>query len=112
MNVTSLFLENFLGGATMSLGSITPSSAILSSALTTTGLSVTGVGIVGTSSMDENPILGTSSITLGTTTASNGFTATTNTAKQLELTQAYIESMDESELEEFIVKLEEKQRSL
>lgn len=107
MHVTSLFLENFFGGFSMSLSSIIPSSSVLSSSLTTTELSATGVGVIGTNSMDESPILGTSSISAAITTASSGFTATKNTSKQLELTQAYIESMDESELEEFIECLEQ-----
>lgn len=32
-----------------------------------------------------------------------------NTSKQLEMIQAYIESMDENELEDFIAKLEQKE---
>ncbi len=109
MHVTSLFLENFLGETSMSLGSMIPSSSVLSSSLTTTELSATGSSVTGTNSMDENPLLGTSSILSAFTTASSGFSAMNTTAKQLELTQAYIESMDENELEDFIVKLEQTQ---
>ena len=111
MHVTSLFLENFFEGSLMSLGSIIPSSAVLSSSLTTTEITATGSSIIGTNSMDDNDvsILGTSSISSGLTTASSGFHAMQDTSKQLEMTQAYIESMDERELEEFIARLEQKQ---
>ena len=107
MNITSLFLENFFGGTSMSLGSMIPSSSVLSSSLSTTELSATGVSVTGTNSFDEEPILGASSISSALTTSSSGFTAANNTSKQLELTQAYIESMDETELEELITSLEQ-----
>ena len=107
MHVTSLFLENFLGGLSMPLSSVIPSSSVLSSSLTTTELGATGIGVTGTNSMDESPVLGTSSISSALTTASNGFSAISDTSKQLELTQAYIESMDEKELEELIEGLEQ-----
>ena len=109
MHVTSLFLENFFGGYSMSLGSMIPSSSVLSSSLTTTELTATGSSTAGTAFIDDDPVLGVSSIVLGITTASNGFSTVRDTSKQLELTQAYIESMDERELEDFIVKLEQKQ---
>lgn len=109
MHVTSLFLENFFGESSMSLGSLIPPSSILSSSLTTTELTATGSSVVGTESIDDESTLGWSSISSALTTASSGFSAMSDTSKQLEMTQAYIESMDENELEDFIARLEQKE---
>ena len=62
--------------------------------------------------MDEKPVLGTTLLSSATTTTFGTLNASTETTKMLQITQAYVESRNEEELHEFIVKLEEKGRCL
>ncbi len=102
---TSLFLENLFGG---SLTSLSPSS-------------ITSVGATTTSSIGENLMdsdieglntLGSITTSVATSVSLNGEKAYEKTMQQLETTQAYVESLSQTELEELIAKLELKEMEL
>lgn len=101
MDFVTLFLENLTGIAT-------PSS------LTSAG----GVGLtsIGRALMDADneglETLGTISTSLGTSLFFDGEDAYEKTKQQLELTQAYVESLNQEELEELITRLESKETEL
>lgn len=108
MKLTSLFLENFF--SQFSLSSFIPESTVISTSTTSTEVTAVQVGAAGSNMMDDEPLLGTTTVTSATSTGTNALSAFSNTdAQQLYVTQAYIESLDEKELEEFIVKLESKE---
>lgn len=108
MKLTSLFLENFF--SQFSLSSFISESTTISTSTTSTEITALAVGSTGCNIMDDEPIFGTTMVTSATTTGSNALTAFSDVQiKQLYVTQAYIESLNEEELEEFIVKLESKE---
>lgn len=94
---TSLFMENFLGTA----GSLLPSS---------TTLSATGTSYVGSLSTQDGEELGSTVGCLltstGTAIYNSANSAYDKTLKQLELTEAYMESLSDEELNQMIEKLE------
>lgn len=101
LDFITLFLENLTGIAAPS--SLTSVGGI--------GLSVTGSALIETDS-DALNILGMTSTCLGTSLSLNGENAYEKTKQQLELTQAYVESLNQEELEELIVKLEAKETEM
>lgn len=105
-NFTSIFIDNFFG--IIGLNSALPS--------TSTGIG-TSSAITGIESIEESTGLtetgvGTSLISTGAAISTAGLNAYEKTINQLELTQAYVESLDEEELTDFIEKLEAKNAEL
>lgn len=101
MDFTILFLENLTGIAT-------PSSL---TSLGSMGLSSTGSALMEADN-DSLNTLGVTSTSLGTSLSLNGEDAYEKTKQQLELTQAYVESLNQEELEELIARLEVKEAEL
>lgn len=101
MEFISLFLENLIGVGIMP--SLTSSSGM--------GSSATGFTLMDS---DEDVIetLGLISSSLGASLFFDGDDAYEKTKQQLELTQAYVESLDQTELEELIKNLETKETEL
>lgn len=103
MALTSLFFNN-----------VTYASGVLPNWVfsSTSIYAATQVGRGGTETIlgdyEVYNITGTSLVTGATTTASASLDAFVATEKKLETTQAYIETMDEAELEELIAKLDAK----
>lgn len=101
MDFITLFLENLTG---MPLPSISIDGA---------GTLLTSIG---SSLMDSDnealETLGSISTGLGLSLFLDGEDAYEKTKQQLEITQAYIESLDQTELEELIAKLEIKETQL
>lgn len=101
MDFVTLFLENLTGITTPS--SLTSFGGTL---LTTIG------GNLMDMDNDGLQTLGMISTSLATSLLLDGEDAYEKTKQQLELTQAYIESLDQTELEELITKLEIKETEL
>ena len=103
MDFSTLFLENLLGGSSLS-----PSSC--------TFISATGSNAIGSylaiADNDRLKTLGSLGTSLGTSLASNGESAYEKTMQELELTQAYIESLSQEELADLIARLETKEYEL
>ena len=107
---TSLFLSNLLGD---SLFSLVPSTTTLSGYTTVMSGATTSGAIMD----DDIDTLSGSSIsytasTLGTSVVNSVDSAYQATKKQLQVTDAYIESLNEDELTYLIEKLEEKEKIL
>lgn len=103
-NFTKLFLENFIGGLGLeSLGSALPTISVTGGSSTT---------LYGTGLLDNNNILGSTVTSTGTAISLTGPNAYEQTKEQLQLAQAYIESLDEQQLSEMIAKLENKNYEL
>lgn len=108
MNLTSLFLENFFNHFSSSC--LLSNTSTISTSTTSTEITAFEIGTTGFNTMDDEPLLGTTTVTSATTTGTSALTSLSDTSmKQMQLTQAYIESLSEDELEEFIVKLESKE---
>lgn len=112
---TSIFFENLVVDSAMSLNtSVIPPSTLgssLSSSVTSTGTEICNLGtnIADNSDSDLLDTIGTISTSIGTSVSINSVSAYEKTMQQLETTQAYIESLNEQELEELISKLETKE---
>lgn len=102
LDFITLFLENLTGIA------ITPSSL---TSLGGIGLSAIGATLMDTDN-DSLEMLGVTSIGLGASLCFNGEEVYEKTKQQLELTQAYVESLNQEELEELIARLEVKEAEL
>lgn len=114
---TSLFFENLLSASMNSLFSLNSLGTLKSSGSlipTTTTLSAAGTCESGTNVIDSGEVnnntlemgLGITTTSTGASISLNGNEAYNETMQQLEITQAYVESMNQEELEEFITKLE------
>lgn len=101
MDFATLFLENLTGIAT-------PSSLTLAGGI---GLTSIGSALMGANNDSLNTV-GTASTSLGTSLYLNGENAYEKTKQQLELTQAYIESLSQEELADLIARLETKEYEL
>lgn len=101
MDFMSLFLENLTGITTPS--TLTSVGGI--------GLSATGSAMMN-SDNEAVETLGTAITSLGTSVVLDGEDAYEKTKQQLELTQAYVESLNQEELEEMIMRLEAKETEL
>lgn len=101
MDFISLFLENLIR-----IGVIPGLTVTSGLGLSTTGSSLMDADNEGVES------LGAISTSLGTSLCLNGKNAYDQTKQQLELTQAYVESLDQMELEELIKSLETKETEL
>lgn len=108
MKFTSLYfgnLLNLLGLGTLNTNSILPTSVEISA----TGTTSLGYYILADES--DDPFMTTSGLlttSFGTSVSMAANNAYNQTKSDLEMTQAYFESMNEEELSEFIAKLESK----
>ena len=106
---TKLFLENFIAELGLeSLGSTLPTTSVIGG----TSTSCAGSEIMDSTENDLVQTLGLGVISTGTAVSWNGPDAYEKTMRQLQLTQAYIESLDEQQINEFITKLEIKDEKL
>lgn len=103
---TSLFLKNFIEG--MGLGSTLPTTSVIGGFYT----SSIGIGIIDDSENSLGTTLGTAISLTGASVAISGPNAYKKTMEELQLTQAYIESLDEQQLYDLIAKLEIKNGEL
>lgn len=101
MDFTTLFLENLTGisgpSGLMSIGGL--------------GLSSIGMNLMDSDNAGLET-MGALSVTLASSLILDGENAYEKTKQQLELTQAYVESLNQEELEDLIVKLESKENEL
>lgn len=108
MRLSFLFLKRFFSH--FSSSSLTEDLTSVSTSTTSTEVTATGIGTSGLDVMDEEPLVGAATVTSATTTGVTALADLSDVrAKQLYVTQAYIESMPEEQLEEFIVKLGSKE---
>ena len=106
MDYIIIFFKNLfsyiLGGITSIVPSVSNSTVSVLPTLTSTGaVETTAIG-----ADQENFILGTALTTLGGSVSSVAMDASLAYIEDVVPAQAYVESMDEPELREFIVKLE------
>lgn len=97
MNFINNFLNSFIGIFNSFFGSLSSAPTIQ------TGASYTSS--VGLEEMDNNSLTGSTTITTASAVSSSA-SNTTSYAYDIKVTEAYIESMNQEELEEFIYKLE------
>ena len=117
MEFTSLFLENVVVGASVSINGSLMSPGTLGSSLSSTSTSTaTEMTNIGEELMNsDNGLLittGSISTSVGTSTSINGMNAYEKTLQQLETTQAYVESLNQKEMEDLLAKLEIKESEL
>lgn len=111
---TSAFLDKFIENLVMGIGgSLNPSHTTVTS--TTAGLA-TSTSNIGTQLMDsDNEMVSTTGCMVtstGTSVSLSGSQAYEQTIKQMEMTQAYVESLDEQQMLELMTKLDRKESEL
>lgn len=122
MKMTTLFAENFSLGMGIPIGN-NGTFSLVPTTLAGVGSSVVGAGTQTVKNSeffdDFVPLgsataacVGSSSIELGSGTVTNSFDAYAKTLEELNTTQAYMESLNQNELEDLIAKLEAKDISL
>ena len=113
MEFTSLFLENLFLEVGNNLGSVLPGITVTTGGVTiSTG---SNLSMNGAEEVDDDFCTGSTSLMLGTLASeigsnlcNSGLDAYDRTLEQLNTTQAYMESLNQEELETLITKLLEK----
>lgn len=115
MDSLTLFFQNFFGIVGIPFKTITTSESSVSLFGTTTSLTAADCltdGIKQMTDEDGSTLAGSTSVVSATATVLTYLQTFDPDYKDINLTQAYIESLDENQLNELIVNLDEKSESL